>query len=120
MQTFSSFNSTLPIYPKVSAAYDFSTQTKRPGLPLGQAHEHRFQLLNYFPDVLTQAKHTRQVDMKKQPVRKMGLSNSTMRDSCYDPSMLNAILRKPKGILQFGDSLINRDKGGIIDLSKID
>jgi hypothetical protein len=46
----------------------------------------------------------------------MDLSTNNMRDSCYDPKQLNLIMRKPKGILQFGDSTLTRDKGGIINV----
>jgi hypothetical protein len=37
-----------------------------------------------------------------------------MRDSCYDPKMMNLYLRKPKGILQFGSSSLTRETGGIV------
>ena len=42
VQTFSSFNTTLPIYPRKTAFVNFAAQTNRPDFPLGQAHEHRF------------------------------------------------------------------------------
>lgn len=47
----------------------------------------------------------------------MDLSTNNMRDSCYDHKQLNLIMRKPKGILQFGVSSCTREKGGIITVS---
>lgn len=42
VQSFTSFNNPLPIYPRTKGCFDFASQTKRPEFQLVNAHEHRF------------------------------------------------------------------------------
>lgn len=42
-----------------------------------------------------------------------------MRDGCYNAKMMEVCFKKSKGILQFGNSVLTREKGGILDF-KVD
>ena len=101
---------------KTRGFVDFDLQMKRPMIEMPKAHDRRFDSFNNFPRILSDHKPVRNIDFDRMKDRDEVVYRDTKcSDSLYDHSQLNYIKKKHRGILHFGQSVIERDTKVILE-----